>query len=75
MTRQEANREILRVLAQEIEKFPDGRFHQILQNLNIIETEVEFDRDGKPTGQLRIIDQYHEESTKTLERIKINLNL
>ena len=51
-SRQEANRKILELLAQAVEKNPDFRFHQLLQNLGI---EVPY------------TDQFYEESTKTLE--------
>lgn len=35
MTRQEANRKILEKIALIVEREPDWRFHQILQNMNI----------------------------------------
>ena len=74
MTREEANIEILSILEKEIERFPEGRFHQILYNIYINEMDPEF-KDGKPTGLMIPRDLHHEESEKTLERIKINLNL
>ena len=51
-SRQEANRKILGLLAQAVEKNPDFRFHQLLQNFGI---------------EIPHIDQFYEESTKTLE--------
>lgn len=51
MTRLEANRRILELLKEAVETWPDWRFHQILQNLNIEETGV---------------DKWYEESEKTL---------
>ena len=51
-SRQEANRKILELLAQAVEKNPDFRFHQLLQNFGI---------------EIPHIDQFYEESTKTLE--------
>lgn len=53
-TRLEANRKILELLTQALEKNPDLRFHQLLQNLGI---EVPY------------TDQFYEESTKTLETL------
>ena len=50
-TRLEANRKILELLAQALEKNPDLRFHQILQNLGI---------------EIPHTDQFYEESSKTL---------
>ena len=55
MTRLEANRLIVNLIKETVEAYPDWRFHQILQNL-----EVE-----KPG-----IDQWYEESTDTLRNIK-----
>lgn len=69
MTRQEANREILKLLSEEIERFPHGRFHQILFNMYINEMDPEF-KDGRPTGRLIPKDLHHEESSTTLKRIK-----
>lgn len=54
MTRLEANRRILELLKEAVETWPDWRFHQILQNLNIEETGV---------------DKWYEESEKTLNTI------
>ena len=51
MTRLEANRKILELLKEAVETWPDWRFHQILQNLNIEDTGV---------------DKWYEESEKTL---------
>ena len=51
-SRQEANCKILELLAQAVEKNPDLRFHQLLQNFGI---------------EIPHIDQFYEESTKTLE--------
>ena len=51
-SRQEANRKILGLLAQAVERNPDFRFHQLLQNFGI---------------EIPHIDQFYEESTKTLE--------
>ena len=56
MTRQEANREILKYLTMMIELVPDWRFHQILQNMNIVKC-----------GE----DQWYEESDDTLSMLKL----
>ena len=65
MTRQEANKQILKVLEQEIEAFPDGRFQQILWNMGIVDGEM----DEK--GVMRIKDKHHEESVDTLRKLNI----
>ena len=54
MDRLAANREIVRIIAEEVEKYPDWRFHQLLQNINIVTPPV---------------DQWYEESGDTLKRI------
>ena len=51
-SRQEANRKILELLAKAVEKNPDFRFHQLLQNFGI---------------EVPHTDQFYEESSKTLE--------
>ena len=53
-TRLEANRKILELLAQALEKNPDLRFHQLLQNLGV---------------EIPHTDQFYEESTETLENL------
>ena len=55
MDRLIANRAILAILAVEVERNPDLRFHQLLQNLGI---------------ELPHIDQFYEESEQTLETLK-----
>ena len=50
-SRQEANRAILKLLSEAVEKNPDLRFHQLLQSLGI---------------EIPHIDQFYEESSKTL---------
>jgi len=54
MDRLTANRAILAVLAVEVERNPDIRFHQLLQNLGI---------------ELPHIDQFYEESEFTLNEL------
>ena len=50
-SRQEANRAILKLLSEAVEKNPDLRFHQLLQSLGI---------------EIPHTDQFYEESSKTL---------
>ena len=59
MLRQEANRKILEVISQKIEKYPDMRFGQLLVNLNIVQTDYEG----------RIMDPFYKESVNILEDI------
>jgi hypothetical protein len=61
MTRQAANYEILNILYAIVEKHPDWRFHQILQNLQINLREV---------TEFKCLDQFYEDSEETLERVK-----
>lgn len=66
MTRQEANKKILEILANEIEKFPDGRFNQILINLDFTYQETKDTFSG--WSELEVLN-YGEESVETLKRI------
>ncbi len=52
--RQEANRTILNLLSEAVEKNPDLRFHQLLQDLGV---------------EVPNTDQFYEESSKTLENL------
>ena len=54
MTRIEANREILKRISEIVERFPDWRFHQILQNMGIENVGA---------------DKFYEESVDTLDGI------
>ena len=47
MTRQEANREIVRILSAVVEDAPEQRFGQILANLGIINYELQPDGSVK----------------------------
>ena len=66
MNRQEANRLILQQISNMIEGAPDLRFHQILANMDINQTELV----GEMPNQKMIgKDLYNEESVTTLKRI------
>ena len=60
MTRQETNRQILDLISIAVERYPDFRFHQILQNMKV-----------EQPGQ----DQWYEESEETLRNIKRDSNI
>lgn len=60
MTRQEANRKILEIIAEVVEAEPDWRFHQILQNIG---------------AEDRYRDQWFDESVDTLESCNIVLQI
>lgn len=65
LTRQEANREIIKQLSEAIEKYPDIRFTQLLTNL-----DININAKGIPcTERMLLEDLFYEEPTKTLERI------
>lgn len=54
MARQEANKELVKLISEMVEKYPDWRFHQILMNCGI---EIS-------------TSQFYEESEKTLKKFK-----
>ena len=59
MDRLTANRRIISELSRIVEKYPDWRFHQILQN---VEINVKLNNRG-------LIDFWYEESEDTLKRL------
>ena len=69
MNRQEANRLILEILSKYVEDSPDIRFHQMLVNLDVTLQNLILEKNGFPSGGMEGVDQYNEESVKTLERI------
>ena len=67
MTRQEANRNLVKVINAFVETYPDWRFGQILSNAGVI--------TRKQDSPFDIKDPFYEESTETWERIKKVLNI
>jgi hypothetical protein len=65
MNRQEANRKILEKISAAIEDFPDLRFHQILNSLDV---NIRVGKDGED-GDVVCRDLVHEESIETLKRM------
>ena len=55
MTRKEANEQLVKEIAKWVERFPDWRFHQILNNIGV----------EKPN-----VDQWYEESDTTLKNVQ-----
>jgi hypothetical protein len=85
MTRLEANREILKILSEQIEKQPNVRFWQLLSNLQVVKSEKEFlpgEASKAPDGSyystlfftIKILDEFYLESEPLLSRIKEHLN-
>ena len=71
MDRQEVNKLILKEISEVVEKYPDLRFHQILQIINIVELDnpVYGGVGGQEVLEQLSKDKFYEESVKTLERI------
>ena len=69
--RQKNNRLLLAEISAQIEAYPDLRFQQILQNLNITELDKDV-QTGKFTHDITRYssDKFYEESVKTLEKVK-----
>ena len=61
--RQEYNFKILDILAEQVERYPELRFGQILINTNVLK-HYATDPDG-----FHIFDPFYEESVETYERI------
>jgi hypothetical protein len=64
MTRLEANREILKVLSQVVERYPDFRFNQLLVGIELISTNYD-----ETLGTRYWNNEFYTESTDILERI------
>ena len=67
--RQSANREILSILKQYVEKYPELRFGQILALAKVVEYERVTDV-WSPMAENRVKDPFNEESIHTLDRLK-----
>lgn len=68
MTRQEANKEILTTLTNAMHLYPDARFGQILQFLNITISKINNDFNTY------WVDEYYLESEELLKRMTRDLN-
>ncbi len=66
MTRQEANRELLKIISEMVELYPNFRFHQILADIDVNKMNDEGTAN---------IDLFAEESEETLKRVKHFLSL
>lgn len=65
MNRLEANREILRILAERVEAQPEVRFGQLLRNMAAV-----LERVDATTGGIVWKDEFYLESTDLLKRIE-----
>lgn len=63
MTRQQANREILKNLSALVEAYPNLRFHQLLTNADVLMTHRDVD------CTIRVHDEYYLESEALLKRL------
>lgn len=71
--RQSANREILDILKQYVEKYPELRFGQILAIAKVIEYE-RVTEIWSPMVESRVKDPFNEESIHTIDRVKEQTN-
>jgi hypothetical protein len=71
-TRRDANRELVRLLAEWVEKYPDMRFGQILRNMGIVEEIRPHVYNGLGVQEDRIywIDEFSLEPTELLKRVR-----
>lgn len=68
MSRIDSNKEILAILEEYINKYPETRFVQALCNLNILVSKAVPTTDNNYV--VVIADGFYEESSETLKRIK-----
>ena len=73
LTRKQSNLLILAQIEAKIKSNPELRFHQILQNLKIVELDKEV-QIGKFPNEVEYLssDKFHEESSETYGRIVEN---
>lgn len=64
--RQDANREIIEILSDMVERYPDLRFGQILVNLDVIQ----YQRDPTSFDVIGIKDPFNEESVDMWIRMR-----
>lgn len=67
MTRQEANFKIIGALMAYAQEYPDTRFHQMLHNLYIEQTD--YTKSDFRNGWIVMKDLFHEESEETYKRV------
>jgi hypothetical protein len=70
MTRLEANRELLKILTEAVEKFPDGRFGQILSMLRMVTHTRPVSQKTADSYQVEWKDEFYLESKELLTRVK-----
>ena len=66
MTCQEANRDIVMILIEEIENQPNTRFSQLMRNIGVVQQITLADGSGKCVWT----DEFNMESDSLLKRIK-----
>lgn len=72
MTRLEANRILVKILAQYIEQYPDIRFGQALSNLNMVKNSEAYEAFDLSNDRLKAqvwIDEFYLESFDLLKRV------
>jgi hypothetical protein len=67
MTRQEANRLIIKLLAEQVEKYPDIRFSQMMMNCCVVNDKR---YEGEGTAYFYWVDEFDLEPTELLKRIQ-----
>lgn len=70
MTRKESNIDLLNLLEFLIEKHPDMRFGQILQNFGFVKAE----RPAKPENRISWQNEFYVEGGQLLERVRKTIN-
>jgi len=70
MTRQEANREIVKLLSDAVEIFPDMRMGQLLAMLRIVTHTRPVSQKGADMYDVDWKDEFYLESKELLQRMK-----
>ena len=75
MTRQEINREIIKILSDFNESEPDLRFGQLLAITKVLTYKDASDIDLRSIKGSEVFDPFYDESITTLLRMKSNIKL
>lgn len=70
MTRQEANKQLLKILSNIIENNPDLRFSQILSAFGFVRHTRPIKQEGADLHRVEWLDEFYVEPQKILERVK-----
>jgi hypothetical protein len=70
MTRQQANRQLIRILTEIVETCPDLRFSQILSAFGFVRHTRPIKQEGADLHRVEWLDEFYKEPQELLERVE-----